>query len=494
MGILKRLVIGLWGTPSRDSTHPFSARFMKNFLARLDFSYLYALIGEATLALTFVFYILIARVLGPGDYGVFAAAIALAAILSLFIQFGLPRLINREVAAHPEEATPSTTLFLVLEGLTSLGVLVILLPLALLLGYRGEAIWVCYLAVFAEVCRAIIMTLRSAIKGLGWFRTESVAVAIERAAVVAIATTVLFLTRNLVWVLTTVVVVRAVHIVGLFYYFSTKAKIVAPISRQKLVQTFRIAYPFALSGVLWILYYQVDVVMLKSLSTGEETGLYSASYRILEMFSALPRVIFYVIFTRFAKYQTSAPERLPEQIYKAVRLLLLIVIPAIVVAGFIQTQLIGIIYGDEFSQSVKSLSILLPSLSVKMFGTISEQFLQATGRENKVPRILMAAASINVVVNAILIPPFASVGAAIATLLSECIMAALGLRILAQVGYGPASRNIGLITLTGLLVTTMPSLMVYGVSPLVGVGVMIPGIVFLLWRMRHRYFYASGNP
>ena len=465
---------------------------MKKLLARLDLSYLYALLGEATLALTFVFYITIARVLGPEQYGIFAAAIALAAILSLFIQFGLPTLINREVAAHPDEAPQSTVLFLILEGLTSIGVLIILLPLALILGYRGETLIVCYLAVFSEVCRAAIMTLRSTIKGLGWFRTESVAVAIERLAVVAIATAVLFQTKNLILVMATIVIVRVINTIGLLYYLSRQVKVSSLISREKLINTLKIAYPFALSGVLWILYYQVDVVMLKSLSTGEETGFYSASYRILEMFSALPRVIFYVIFTRFARYQASEPEKLPEQIYKATRLLLLAVIPSIVVAGLIQTHLVNILYGDEFSQSVKSLSILLPSLGIKMFGNVADQFLQATGREKKLPRILMAVACTNVVINALLIPNFASMGAAIATLISECILAILSLRVLAQIGYSRASQNIGLITIFSSVVTAIPSLMVYGLTPVIGIAIVIPCIAILLWRMRYRNFLETA--
>ncbi|MEL7034580.1 MAG: flippase [Cyanobacteria bacterium J06592_8] len=461
---------------------------MKKLLARLDLSYLYAFLGEATLALTFFFYITIARVLGPEEYGIFAAAIALAAILSLFIQFGLPVLITREVAAHPDEAPQSTLSFLLLEGLTSLGVLIILLPLTLILGYEGKALIVCYIAVFSEIFRAAIMTLRGLIKGLGWFRTESVVVAIERLAVVLIATTVLYQTQSLVLVFCTVVIVRGTHLIGLFFYLSRQLKIWSSINREKLVDTLKTAYPFALSGVLWILYYQVDVVMLKSLSTGEETGFYSAAYRVLEMFSALPRVIFYVIFTRFARYHVSEPDRLPEQIYKATRLLIITVIPAIVVAGLIQTNLINILYGEEFFKSVISLAILLPSLGIKMFGKIAGEFLQATGREKKLPRILMIAASVNVVVNAILIPHFASMGAAIATLASECILTIYSLRILAQIGYDHASRNISLITLAASVITATPSLIMYGLNPLIGFIITIPCIAVLIFRAQYKHF------
>ncbi len=466
---------------------------MKKLLARLDFSYLYALLGEATLALTFAFYITIARVLGPEQYGLFAAAIALAAILSLFIQFGLPTLLTREVAAHPDEAPKSTVLFLVLEGLTSIGVLVILLPLTLILGYRNEALIICYLAVLSEICRAAIMTIRSTMKGLGWFRTESVAVGVERFAVVAIATVVLFKTENLILVVATVVIVRLANIIGLLYYLSHQTQISSPISREKLINTLKIAYPFALSGVLWILYYQVDVVMLKSLSTAEETGFYSAAYRILEIFSALPRVIFHVILTRFSRYYITEPEKLPEQIYKAVRLLIGLVLPAILVAGFIQSFLVKVLYGEAFYPAVVPLAILIPSLSIKMFGSLSEDFLIATTNEKKLPVILFIAALSNILINAILIPIFGAVGAALATLLSEVILCFCGLWMMRDLGYNYLSKYVSLIAAIGLIIAAVPSLILNGLALPLGIALLIPSAIILLILMQKSRFLARIN-
>ncbi|MDB9528193.1 flippase [Oscillatoria sp. CS-180] len=461
-------------------------------LSRFDLSYVYAFLGEATLALNFVLYIFIARILGPEQFGIFAAAIALAGILSLFIQFGLPRFTNREIAAQPETATRSIALFLLVECLTSLAVLIVFLPFALVFGYREKVLAVYYLALIAEVGRAVILTLRNAIKGLGWFRSESIVVFIERTVVFLLAALVLFRTQNLVLVISAMAIARVAFSLSLLFYLSRKVRVFSPIRWAKIITTIKAAYPFAISGVLWILYYQVDIVMLEALSTKAETGFYSASYRVLEIFSALPRVIFYVIFTRLAKYQVSAPERLSEQLYKATRLLLLTVIPLVFLAGTFQTNLIQALYSDEFTRSIQSLSILLPSLAVKVFGTISEQFLQATGKERKVPRILMAAALSNVVVNAVLIPRFASVGAAIATLLSECIMATFGLRILAQTGYSRASLNIVLIAILSFFITTIPTLILYGLSPLIGGVLALPCIALLLYRMKPSYFKESS--
>ena len=461
---------------------------MRTLLSRLDLSYLYVLVGEATLALTFAFYIILARVLGPERYEIFAAAVALGAILSLLIQFGFPALLTREVAANPIEGSKSTGQFLIVEGLSFLFVLILLFPLARLLGYEGEGLIVCYLVIFAELCRSVKMTLRGVLKGMGWFRSETVSVALERFLVALSSIIVLLLSKNLVLVVGTFVLVRWLDIGGLLVYLSRKTRIWSPLSFNGLWQSVRMAYPFALAGVFWILYYQVDVVMLKGLAAEGEAGYYSAAYRILEIFSALPRVVFYVAFTRFSRYYATEPDRLPEQIYKSVRLLIAVVMPTLIVSGFLQPILVNIIYGDAFVPAVKSLAILLPSLSVKMFGTLVQYILQATGREKKLPSLLFGVTMTNVVANLILIPFLASIGAAIATLLSEVVLCAVGLSLMMQMGYGQIGKRMGFIVALSLLVTTIPSLILYGLTTLVGLGVMVPSLAGMIILMRRDRF------
>ncbi|CAD5936297.1 Lipopolysaccharide O-side chain biosynthesis protein (O-antigen transpoter) [Planktothrix tepida] len=466
--------------------------FFVNQLRRLDWSYLYAFLGEATLALTFVFYIAIARVLGPAEYGVFAAAIALAAILSLFIQFGFPTLINREVAANPVEGPKYTIRFLLLEGLTSIPVLLLLLPLALVLGYEGNGLIVCYLAVFSEIARAAKLTLRGTLKGMGWFRAESISVAIERSAVVLISTAVLFLTHNLVFVVGTIVIVRFLDILGLLYFLNRKVNLWSSLNFNTGLASLKIAYPFAMSGLLWVLYYQVDLVMIKGMGFDDQAGLYSASYRILEIFSALPRVIFYVIFTRLARYHVSEPHRVPEQIYKATRLLLVGVLPILLVAISMQGTLVEVLYGAKYSGSVASLRILLSSLSVSMFGVFTQNFLQATGREHFLPRMLFLTASINIFLNTLLIPQWGAAGAAFATLMSEIILCSAGFTIMIREGYQRSTTRLAIIVICSLILTMSPSFLLMGLSPVIGIGLIGISLITILFLMQPKQFLGTS--
>jgi O-antigen/teichoic acid export membrane protein len=468
---------------------------MKNFLTRLDLSYLYVFLGEATLGLTFIFYILLARVLGPEQYGIFTSASALGAILALLIQFGLPVLLNREVSANPEVGSKLTIQFLVLELLTSIPTFILLYPISILMGYNNEnTLLICYIVVFSEICRAIKMTLRGTLKGMGWFRTETVSVALERAATVLISLGVLYATKSLILVVITIVVVRLLDILFLLYYLSRKLPVWSPFTISDCWNSLRMAYPFALSGVLWILYYQVDLVMLQAIGTTVEAGYYSAAYKVMEMFFALPRVIFQVVFTRFAKYHANDPSRLPEQLYKATRLLLMGVLPAVVIAGFLQQILLPLIYGPEFTKSVYSLAVLLPSLGISMFGNLSQRFLQATGQEKRLPNILFWTALANVVINWFLIPRFGGPGAAIATLISEISLCLLGLQIMISAGYGHMAQQIRVIALLSLLTAACPSFIIYGLHPGLGIALMVGSLLAILYLFQRSRFLGSSNP
>ncbi|MGD1805630.1 flippase [Dapis sp. BLCC M126] len=464
---------------------------MRNFLARLDLSYLYAFLGELTLGLTFLLYIVLARVLGPEKYGIFASAVALAGIMSLFMQFGLPPLLNREVAANPEEGSKSTIKFLLLELLNTLPVLIILLPIAHLMGFKGEELIVCYLAIFAEFCRGIKMTQRSVLKGMGWFRTETISVAIERCAVVLCTLAVLFLTKSLVWVVTTLVVVRLLENLGLLYYLSRKVTVWSPFNFSNLIESLKIAYPFALFGVLWVIYYQIDLVMLKAIAPTGEAGFYGAAYKIMEILSALPRVIFYVAFTRFARTYAADPDRLGWQIYKATRILVSLVIPVLLVAGFLQTTLVQILYGDDYFNSIQCLGILLPNVIVASFGEFTRYILVAMEKEKSLPPILLGAVISNIAINAILIPMLGAVGAAIATLLSEFVLVMIALTVIIRIGYSQVGSTIRLIVVISLLATAMPSLILYGLKSSISICIVVTCLLGLVMLVRRDRFIEN---
>ena len=455
--------------------------------SKLDFSYLFSFLGEATLALTFILYTIIGRVIGPEQYGIFTSANALAGILSFFILFGFAELLAREVAADAKEGLKSTSTYLFIEIVNCLIILLCLWPLAKSFGFEGDDILVCYLVVIAGGGRCTKQTLRAVFRGLGQFRSETISVSVERTALFLCAVTTLLLTNSLVWVVATMALVRAADTLYWFFYLKQKESLSSPVTLSRVRQSFIMSYPFAISGVLWILYYQVDILMLKTLAPAQQVGFYGAAYSLIEIFSALPRVIFSVSFPRLTKCYAQTPEQLPQKIKQSALLLIAIALPFVTIAGFTQTLLVKITYGDSYLPAVSSLSLLLPSLIMKMFAALGSYIFQATRREKLLPFILFATVCLNIAINALLIPYLGAIGAALATLLSEVALTLLGLALLIRIGYRQIGILLLLISTAGLAVAATPSMILYGLNPALALSIMAVslGVIALLIRQKN---------
>jgi O-antigen/teichoic acid export membrane protein len=460
---------------------------MKKLLSALDLSYLYAFLGEATLALTLLFSVLLAKVLEPERFGVFVSASALGAILTLLISLGFPDLLTREVARNPEEGTRSTVHILAVEGVGALFVLLTLFPITQLLGIEDSDIAIFYLVIFAEVSRSVVNTLRSLLKGLGEFKTEMTVVVIERSFVVTCSLTVLLLTHSLFWVMLTFTLTRFVHLVGFFRYLSSRLNLWSPPSMQRSIEAFKEAFPLALSGVLWVVFYKVDTLMLEVMVSTEEAGFYGVSYQIMEIFSALYRVVFYVSFTRLSQSFVSNSSQMLRQIHKTTLLLTVGILPIVLVAGVLQSPLVIGIYGQAYAPSVQSLSVLLPSITVIIFGELARYVIVAAKQDRYLPPLLLGAVVLNVAANSVLIPAMGGAGAAIATLISEAGLTLVCLQVLIKMGYQRMGWTVSAITVLGLFVTAMPSLILNGLLPngIWVLGVVCVGAIALLIRPQH---------
>ena len=110
--------------------------------------------------------LLIARYLGPDNYGVFNAGIALPASLSLSFLIGIDGVLPREVARKPEDFGG-----LLLSALYPIFIWMIILSLLILiigylLGYSTEIYQVLIVALFIYIFRSFTILVRSVMRGL----------------------------------------------------------------------------------------------------------------------------------------------------------------------------------------------------------------------------------------------------------------------------------------------------------------------------------------
>jgi len=180
-------------------------------------------------------------------------------------------------------------------------------------------------------------------------------------------------------------------------------------------------------------------------------------------------------------------------VYRTTLLLTVGILPVVLLASVFQIPLVNLIYGETYAPSVRSLSILLPSIAVIIFGELARYILIAMKRDRYLPPLLVGAVLLNVAANLVLIPRWGGTGAAIATLVSEAALTLVCLQVLIKLGYQRIGWTISAITLLGLCIVALPSLLLNSlVSVWIG-GLGILGVGAIAFLLRPQHFLKASS-
>lgn len=172
------------------------------------------------------------------------------------------------------------------------------------------------------------------------------------------------------------------------------------------------------------IYVNLDIVMLGFIKGDAEVGYYNAAVKIKTVLTQLvtslgavlmPRLSYYVAQDNMLAFRRMVAKALNFVILSAGSFSLFFIIYA--------KDSILLLSGKEFLGAVLPMQILMPTvLLIGVSNVTGIQVLTPTGREKEVLYSVIAGAILNLILNAILIPRVASVGAAFSTLLAELVV------------------------------------------------------------------------
>ena len=182
---------------------------------------------------------------------------------------------------------------------------------------------------------------------------------------------------------------------------------------------FKEALPLALTSIIWIIYFRIDVVMLSIMQGDASVGLYSAAYRLTDPFSLIPNALVVSLFPIMSASFKTSEERLIKSYRLGIRYLLIITLPIAVGTTIMADRIIFLIYGAEFADSSTALQILIWTLIFISINSVLSKLLVSINRQILNTLNLGICTIANIVLNLILIPLMSYNGAAIATVVSE---------------------------------------------------------------------------
>lgn len=162
--------------------------------------------------------------------------------------------------------------------------------------------------------------------------------------------------------------------------------------------------------------YRMDVLMLKKLSTLEQTGYYSLAMQIAEQLWHIPIAIEMIILSRSAN--TTDDQFVHKTVASIFRISLITGLAGGIFIFFISPWIVPLIFGTAFVQSVPMIQIVLPGILIMVGFRILNSRLTGMGKPQVAIYTFLPALVINFAANLVLIPRYGGTGAAWATNIS----------------------------------------------------------------------------
>lgn len=191
--------------------------------------------------------------------------------------------------------------------------------------------------------------------------------------------------------------------------------------------------------------YHVDIIMLRVVVGDETTGFYKAALQLAEYLwivpIALQLLLLHSTSTLWSENRTDEITRLASRI---MRYTVLVVSLMAIGVAVLADRFVPLYYGDPFTVSVLPLLLLLPGTVGFALARPLQAISQGSGRVRTLIAATGVAATMNLLLNAALIPTYGMVGAAVATSVSYGSMFGLFVWAARRIGYDPLDDFRGL--------------------------------------------------
>ena len=378
-----------------------------------------------------------APILGPDGFGVTGLAIDVSAILLIIANFGLQNLITREVAR--DRVMTLRIMWSALQIRLAMGALCMLglVIYVLVSGFdalQRDALLIMGLAVFLE---ASAMACDSVLQAHDRVASQMWGQIVSAVAYLALAFWWLDAGHGVLGVVWANVVSRVVRLAVMVPLMLTRtgpwvwrvptreAGAAAPVPGVRVL--LRLGWPLFLATTFGILYYKLDMVLLRALRNETAVGVYGLGHRLLDVLGYAPVAFAVALFPVMVRYEQEGQadfERISE---RALRYLHLIVLPLSLLCTLAAEPITMCLAAGEtaFADSVIVFRITVWGLPFLAASQVLNRMLMTANRERAFIGVAAVSLAVNVVLNLLLIPRWSYFGASWAVLATFAVSAGM---------------------------------------------------------------------
>jgi O-antigen/teichoic acid export membrane protein len=378
--------------------------------------------------LSFIYFTLIARLVGVLDTGVYVFALSYSTLWSVMVDFGLSNLLQREIAQKPEETKKLVSATLLLKMVYGFLAVVAGMTVLQFLNQPPQTVNMVAIAMAVMLFDSLNLTIWSAFRGHHKLQYESVSIVASQCIVLVVGLVGLHFDAQLE-------VLIAALLAG-----SVFTSIVAVILCRRHLgfwplpsyqpfpfrRLFRESFSFGLAGAFTRVFASIDSVLLGQMVSKAAVGFYAVPNKVVFSAQFIPAAFSAAIYPAMSHYYLRDKEKMVAIFRQALLFLFLIAMPMTVGLYVLTPVVVRELYTGAYDPSIPAMRILVWGIIFGFLEFPLGALLAATGQQTKNSITRAIVMTVNVVLNILLIPRYSFFGTSIAALVSYIVLAGMG--------------------------------------------------------------------
>lgn len=389
--------------------------------------------------------IFITRYLGPELFGQLNYASALVGIFYALTSMGIDDLLTRDLVRNPEQRDTllGTAALIKLGG--SLILLVAVISIALLKDLPSVSVWMVLLIALAELLKPILVIEP-------WFHSLVRGRVVAQFNIVQSVITLIFklglvlFHASLVWFAAGYIVELAALSGGAYIAYRYSGLHVRDwrFDRALAIRLMWQAWPLLAFALALFVQAKIDQVMIGDLLrhsvsqafADAEVGQYSVALKMVESFGFVPSIVVATLAPALTRARQHSQELYVDRLLNQYRLMFVLWLVTAIPMYILAEPMIVMLFGEEYRAAGWLLSLFSIRLLFTNIGVAKMSFITNEGLFRFSLVMALIGATCNIILNYLLIPPFKSVGAIWAMIISNFISI-----FLLDLFYGPTRPN-----------------------------------------------------
>lgn len=368
-----------------------------------------------------IIFAVVARYLGPEQFGLMNYAFAFVALFAILATLGLDNIVIRDIIANPEEEKEYLGSTLILKFVGAILTLVVSF-IAISIIEPGNQI----LRIFVLIMASMYIFKSFDVIDL-WFQSKiqsKYAVYARSAAFIVVSLLKLFFiyikAPLSVFIIMFVAETLIACLLLIFFYSRRSENSIFhwKFKKEIIIDLLKNSWPLMLGGIAAVVYMKIDQVMIGKMLGDAEVGIYYSAVKLSETWYFIPTIIGSSVFPAILNAKRKSEELYKKRLQTLFDFSAWFGILISLVICIAAPLIVKILYGEQYASAAVVLSVHIWSGVFVFLGVIASKWVIAENyTKNALIRTTIGAV-LNIGLNLVLIRRFGIMGAAISTLIA----------------------------------------------------------------------------